>query len=41
MITNLACGILDKPLSGEEVNEAAHKVAPQFEKLIKETVKAI
>lgn len=41
LITNLACGILDKPLSGEEVNEAAHKVAPQFEKLIKETVKAI
>lgn len=41
LITNLACGILDKPLSGEEVNEAAHKVAPQFEKLIKETVKSI
>lgn len=41
LITNLACGILDKPLSGEEVNEAAQKVAPQFEKLIKETVKAI
>lgn len=41
LITNLACGILDKPLSGEEVNEAAERVAPQFEKLIKETVKAI
>lgn len=41
LITNLACGLLDKPLSGEEVNEAASKVAPKFEKLITEIVKAI
>ncbi|MBQ7203663.1 MAG: purine-nucleoside phosphorylase [Eubacterium sp.] len=41
LITNLACGILDNPLSGEEVIETAAKVAPTFEKLIIETVKAI
>lgn len=41
LITNLACGLLDKPLSGEEVNETANKVAPKFEKLITEIVKAI
>lgn len=41
LITNLACGILDKPLSGEEVCESADRVAPSFEKLIKEIIKAI
>lgn len=41
LVTNLACGILDKPLSGEEVCETADRVAPNFEKLIKEIVKAI
>ncbi len=41
LITNFACGILDKPLSGEEVNEAANRVAPDFEKLIKEIIKAV
>ncbi|MFR5876427.1 MAG: purine-nucleoside phosphorylase, partial [Eubacterium sp.] len=41
LITNLACGILDKPLSSEEVNETANSVAPDFEKLVKEIVKAI
>lgn len=41
LITNLACGILDKPLSGEEVCQTANKVAPNFEKLIKEIVKTI
>lgn len=41
LITNLACGILDKPLSGEEVNETASRVAPTFQKLIMEIAKAI
>ena len=41
LITNLACGILDKPLSSEEVTETADRVAPDFERLIKEIVKAV
>ncbi len=41
LITNLACGILDQPLTSEEVCETADRVAPDFEKLIKEIVKAI
>ncbi|MBQ9531550.1 MAG: purine-nucleoside phosphorylase [Eubacterium sp.] len=41
LITNYACGILDKALSGEEVVETADRVAPDFEKLIKEIIKAI
>ncbi len=41
LITNLACGILDQPLTEEEVKETGAKVAPQFELLIKEIVKAL
>lgn len=41
LITNMAYGILDQPLSGEEVVETANRVAPQFELLIKEIVKAL
>ncbi len=41
LITNYACGICDKVLSGEEVVETANRVAPHFETLIKETVKRI
>lgn len=41
LITNLACGILDQPISADEVCETANRVAPSFEKLIKEIVKAI
>lgn len=41
LITNLACGILDKPLTSEEVTETAQKAAPDFERLITEIVKAI
>ena len=41
LIANLACGLLDKPLSGEEVTEAADKAAPQFEKLITQIVRYI
>ena len=33
-ITNMAAGILDQPLSHEEVQETADKVAGKFEKLI-------
>ncbi|MCQ2561099.1 MAG: purine-nucleoside phosphorylase [Clostridia bacterium] len=32
LMTNMAAGVLDQPLSGEEVNEAAAKVAPLLEK---------
>ncbi len=41
LITNYACGILDKKLSGEEVVETADSVSQNFEKLIKEIVKSI
>lgn len=41
LITNLACGIINRPLSGEEVCDTAEEVAPQFEKLITEIVRAI
>lgn len=33
-VTNMACGILDKPLSHAEVQETADRVAPYFKKLI-------
>lgn len=41
LITNMACGILDQPLTSEEVCETAQRVAPDFEKLIKEIVKEL
>ena len=41
MISNMACGIYDKPLSGEDVTDAAEKAGSKFRKLIKETVKAL
>lgn len=41
MISNMACGILDKPLSSEEVNEAAGKCTPKLEKLICEIIREI
>ena len=41
MISNMACGIYDKPLSGEDVTIAAKKAGPQFRKLIKEIIKAL
>ncbi len=41
LITNLACGLLDKPLSGEEVNATASLSAEIFRKLIIETVKSV
>lgn len=33
-ISNLACGLTDQPLSQEEVEETADRVAPLFEKLL-------
>lgn len=41
MISNMACGILDKPLSSEEVNEAAGECTPKLEKLISEIIREI
>lgn len=41
LITNMACGILDQPLSDTEVFETAELVAPKFEKLITEIAKVI
>ena len=40
-ISNLACGMTDKPLTHAEVQEAADKAAPRFEKLITGSIKAI
>ena len=33
-ISNLACGLTDQPLSHQEVQETADRVAPLFEKLV-------
>lgn len=38
VISNLACGIGKKPITSDEVRETADKVAPDFKKLIKESV---
>lgn len=37
-ISNLACGMTDRPLSHAEVQEAADKVAPMFKKLVTESI---
>lgn len=37
-ISNLACGITDKPLTHKEVQETADRVAPLFKELITESV---
>ena len=41
LISNMACGISERPLSSEEVCEAAEKAAPVFEKLITEITRNI
>ena len=41
LMTNMAAGILDQPLSGEEVNEAAEHAKPQFSALLRRTVELI
>ena len=38
-ICNMAAGITEKPLTHEEVQEAADKAAPNFARLITESVK--
>lgn len=40
-ISNLACGMTERPLSHTEVQEAADRVAPRFQKLVAETILAI
>lgn len=40
-ITNMACGILDKPLNHEEVIETSNMVHEKFKKLIKGIIKEI
>ena len=37
-ISNLGCGMTDKPLSHEEVQETADRVAPLFKKLVTEAI---
>jgi len=38
VITNLACGISETPITSEEVSETADRVAPVFKELIKKSV---
>jgi purine-nucleoside phosphorylase len=40
-VTNLAAGILDVPLSGEEVIEVAGKASEKFIRLLTEVIKRI
>jgi purine-nucleoside phosphorylase len=40
-ISNLACGISDKPLSHKEVQETADRVAPLFKQLVTECIQNI
>lgn len=40
-ISNLACGVSNRPLSHAEVQETADKAAPLFTKLITESIKNI
>lgn len=41
LITNYACGILDTPLSGEEVSQTANRVSEKFEKLLRLVINSI
>jgi purine-nucleoside phosphorylase len=38
-MTNMAAGVLDQPLSGEEVIEAGKVAAPRFAALVKACLK--
>lgn len=40
-ISNLGCGLTDRPLSHQEVQETADRVAPLFEKLVTASIEAI
>ena len=39
-ITNMACGITGTPLSHEEVQETADRVAKQFKQLVRESIES-
>ncbi|MBO4818956.1 MAG: purine-nucleoside phosphorylase, partial [Firmicutes bacterium] len=39
LCSNMAAGVLGRPLSGEEVNEAAEAAAPKFSSLVAEILK--
>lgn len=41
LMTNMAAGVLDRPLSGEEVNEAAAEARPRFSSLIRRVVEEL
>ena len=38
-ISNLACGMTEQPLSHQEVQEAADRVAPLFRSLVTESIR--
>lgn len=38
VITNLACGISETPITSEEVNETANRIAPIFKNIIKKSI---
>lgn len=38
VLSNMACGISDKPITSEEVNEAGKNTAPLFKELIKKSI---
>lgn len=40
-ISNMACGITDQPLTHEEVKETADRVAPDFQRLLWESILGI
>ena len=37
-ISNMGCGITDKPLTHQEVQETADRVAPLFKKLVTQSI---
>ena len=41
LMTNMAAGILDEPITSEEVGQVANKSVEKFKKLLREVVKAI
>ena len=40
-ISNMACGITEQPLTHEEVKETADRVAPEFQRLLWESIQGI
>ena len=40
-ITNMACGVTDRPITGEEVNETAARVAKDFKALVTIIIEAV